>query len=222
MAALRVSLPFSHVVHIGAGVGGDADAYLAAGLKPIVLVEADPEAAMHLHRLQTDSPSIQVVQAAVSGRPGPQTYYHTNFTELNGLYPPGQALKALFPGLEILASEPVSTLAPGELVAAASLPRDGAGLLVIEAPGEAVGILEALAQAGHLEGFRAVRVQEGHKSLYEAAPGMTEVQKCLRELGYECWLEPVSEDPDRPHLFSIRMMEMQVAKQNLPGGFPRA
>ncbi|MBY6069092.1 hypothetical protein KUW17_20280 [Leisingera aquaemixtae] len=215
MAAMRVPLPFSHVLHIGAGGGGDAGAYLAAGLNPVVLAEADPEAAAELQQLAAAHSVVRAVQAAVSARPGPQTYYRTNFSDLNGLRAPGPALRALFPGLEVLAAEPAATVAPEALVAEAGLPQDGAGLLVIEAPGEAAGILQALARAGLLEGFRSVRVQEGRQPLYDGAPGLAELQALLQELGYEGWLEPAPEDPDRPYLFAVRAVGAGGVKRDL-------
>lgn len=155
-----LSVPVTHVLHIGAGCGVDVEGYTTAGLDPVVLVDADPEVVTHLQTRTGGLSAVRVVQAAVSTRKDAQLLFRTNFSELNSLSRPDQ-LRELFPGLTILAEEPVEPVSPLQLLDELQFPQDGVGLLVLEAPGETTGILAALAEAGRLTQFPVIRIQEG-------------------------------------------------------------
>ena len=200
MLALPSDFPLTHVLHLGAGTGSDTYQYAAAGLDPIVLVEADPEAIAGLTLLARQFPAVQVVKAAVAGRSGAAEFHRSNFPDLSSLSAPTEALTQLFPGARTLSRDPVQALSPADVLRQCKLPGDGAGLLVIETPGEALGILRALAEAGMLQQFPMLRLQEGLQPLYEGAPGLEDLQAGIQGFGYRTTMESDPQDPDRPYL----------------------
>ena len=202
--SFALPVPISHVLHIGAGYGSDIPSYTAAGLSQIILVEADPEAAVYLKTIADNTPGTQVIQAAISADPTARAFYRTSFSELNSLSRP-ERLAALFPNLRILSDDPVLPVNPAALLDQLELPQDGMGLLVIEAPGEAAGILEELEQADRLADFSVIRIQDGREALYENALALEEIQARLAGMSYVSWIEPQPEDPDRPHLAGLRI-----------------
>ncbi|MEP1328054.1 hypothetical protein [Pseudophaeobacter sp.] len=205
MISFPLVFPVSYVLHIGAGSGSEVAGYQAAGLDPIVLVEADDEAVAALQQHLGQSSAVQVVQAAVTGRSGSQQFHRCNFADLSSLSEPAPALWDLFAGLEVMSREPMAGVSPQDLLAGCTLPQQGGqGLLVIEAPGEALAILRALAAVDRLAQFPLLRLQEGEVSLYRDAPGQAALQAALAELGYDSWIEADPEDPDRPYLLACQ------------------
>ncbi len=197
----------SHVLHIGAGAGAELPAYLAAGAQHLVLTEADPERAAELRLaaagVPVPGPHVHLIEAPVSAGPRARPFYRTSLPELSSFRAP-TALRKLFPGLKILSQD---TLAPADPLAlvqelgidANTTPQSEAAL-VIEAPGEALGILRALEGAGVLAAFGLIRLREGHRALYEGAPTAGAIATFLGKAGYQTAFEPEPEDPDRPWL----------------------
>ncbi|NSY39547.1 hypothetical protein [Leisingera sp. ANG59] len=204
MAVFTLCFPADYVLHIGAGSGAAAEGYVRAGLDPVVLVEADSEALPGLKALAQRFGPVQAVEAVVSPQGGPATFMRCNFSGLNSLSEPADALYRLFPGLRVEARLPVETRAVADILKGCGLPEAGRGLLVIEAPGQALALLEALQAASLLQRFQTIRVQEGRQSLYQAAPTLEQLQQRLADLGYASWLEAAPEDPDRPHAVAWR------------------
>jgi len=204
-----------YVVHIGAGTGAEVSIYLAAGLDPIILVEADPQILVHLRMLEQQHDAVQVIEAAVTSRTGAQLFYRSNFSDLSALAKPGEALKELFPGVKTIGQEPMMPIDPVMVLQQCSLSADQAGLLVIEAPGEALGILEALKEAGMLNLFTDIRAQEGLVSLYEGAPGLDGLRAALEVLDYQVTQETQPEDPDRPYVVAHRARLSREASQTM-------
>ena len=199
---LRFAGLLNRVLHIGAGSGSDLAAYLEAGARSVVLVEADPERAAALERLAADRPEVRVVEAAVSGAPGTRPFHITSFPELNSFRAPA-GLKDLFPGLRILSSAKMVATRPAELVRQMEFPTGEAGaLLVVEAPGEGLGILQDLAEAGLLERFGHIVVREAARGLYDGAPAAEDLAGWLGSAGYAVAMEAAPEDPERPYLMA--------------------
>ena len=215
MISFSLSVAADYVIHIGAGSGTEVPTYCATGLDPVILVEADPEAMPHLRHLEMQFPAVQAIQAAVSARTAGLTYSRANFSDLSGLRAPVKALRDLFPGLDILEQTPVAGIRPETLIDDADLPQGQVGLLVLETPGEALGIIDALAETAALEKFAAIRVQEGRAPLYEGGSCIAMLHNRLTELGFACWLEAGPQDPDRPHLLASRCGIGLEAKNSL-------
>lgn len=186
------------ILHIGAGAGDALPAYLAAAPARIVLVEPDPETRARLRQAAEGARGVEILAAAVSTDPGRDRLRRFAFDELNSLRAP-TGLNALFPGLEARDPVPVAVQDPAALVAGLDPARGAANALVIEAPGEALDILRALAAAGLLDRFALLKVQAGREALYEGEEPMEAVRAFLEAEGYvTAGLNEA--DPDRPVL----------------------
>lgn len=193
----RLQNPLSSVLHIGAGMGNDLALYQAVGVDQIVMAEADPQLAAELRARLVGVPQVKVVQAAVSGDPEPRPFFITNFPELNSLRRP-RALRDLFPGLRILSEKPVTPISPAELIPEQAEDTTAARLLVLETPGEALSILQALAAAEELQSFAAICLREDRSPLYDGAPALAEIRNWLEDADYRTEEEQQPADADRP------------------------
>lgn len=203
--------PVAEIVHFGAGAGAELEAYLDTGAARILMVEADPEAAAGLARAGAGRPGVETVRAAVSGDPRPRPFYRMNFAELSSLSPPGR-LRELFPGLRVLAEDSVTPADPAALIGAADPGGDGSRLLVLETPGESLGILEALAAAALLHRFDVICLQEAREPLYEGAAPAEAVRDRLARAGFVPAFQPDPPDPERPWL-SARLDRTALERQ---------
>ena len=195
----NLTRPLAHVVHIGAGAGGCVPAWREAGAKSITLIEGDPEIAEQLKAQIGAHDGVSVVQAVVSGDIRARAFWRMNFSGLNSLRPP-TGLKELFPGLKTLSKEQVQPVDPARLIAPLDLSDGGCNLLVIEAPGEALGILKALAAADLLLQFDMIHLTEARAPLYNKAPPAADILTYLVEAGFRARFEDDPLDPEQPCL----------------------
>jgi len=201
--------PLGHVLHIGAGQGGDLSAYLDAGAQAVTLVEPDPEALVHLRQLAKDDPRVTVIGAAISVDQDAAGLHRFNFPDLNSLRPT-ETLEALFPGLEELGCEPVPLQTPSALLSVLEMPAGQAHVLVIEAPGEAMSILQALAKADLLQQFSGVSIHGSAKVRYRDEEPIGKIASWLRTVGFPDAQEDASEDPDFPHIHVARNVQLDA------------
>lgn len=197
----NLTLPLAHVVHIGAGTGEGVPAWREAGAKRITLIEGDPETAERLEAQIGTQDGVRVVQAVVSGDVRERAFRRVNFPDLNSLRRP-TGLKELFPGLKTLSTELAQPVDPAELIAPLDLSEQGSNLLLIEAPGEALGILEALAAADLLLRFDRIQLSEARAPLYDQAPPAAEILAYLVAAGFSAAFEDDPGDPERPLLLA--------------------
>ncbi len=191
--------PLAHVVHIGAGSGAELALYQAGGAASVTLIEADAETADRLETLAGAHEGVTVIRAVVSGDTRKRAFRQMNFPDLSSLRVP-TGLKELFPGLRILSKELVTPVDPARLITPLDLPDTGANLLVIEAPGEALGILRALAPDDLLQRFDAIHLQEARAPLYDQAPAAEDIRAYLVGAGFTAVFETSPRDPERPYL----------------------
>ncbi|PCH75608.1 MAG: hypothetical protein COC12_00240, partial [Rhodobacteraceae bacterium] len=205
--------PIAHIVHIGAGMGHDLPTYLEAEPGFVTLVEADLDAIAQLESVACDHPGVTVIEAAVSANNRKRAFRRTNFPELNSFRKPTE-LKELFPGLRTLSEEVVKPTDPVRLIRDLDMSREGSNLLVIEAPGEALGILKALNAADLLLGFDAIRLQEGREALYHRAPTAKDICNFLVKAGYLVGFEAAPEDSERPYLIArVDRVALEATRQ---------
>lgn len=202
----------AHIIHIGAGQAQALDAYLASGAAQITLIEADPDIAAELEARTGAEDRVQVICAAVSAAPGARPFHRTSLPELNAFHAPDGA-PALFPGLRMLSSDPLPAVAPAELISSLSAAGDGPELLVIEAFGEALGIVQALAKADLLTRFERLHVQEARATIYSDIAPIEALQGALREAGFQVAPDPASDDADLPVLIARFDPEEQLHQQ---------
>ncbi len=211
----RITAPVGHILHIGAGTGSDIPDYLDASPAAVTLIEPDPGALPKVQQAAQGHDNFQVIEAAISPDPKAGPLHRFTFGDLNSLRAP-TGLRDLFPGLEELDSEPVTLRDPVVLVEGLDLDPDRAHVLVIEAPGEALAIVQALDTAGLLARFTAVRVQEGQEPLYEGAGTLPQVQAVLTAAGFSLDAPIDDTDPERP-ILSVMIDRVALRQQALEG-----
>lgn len=199
-----------HVLHIGAGLCAQLPEYRAAGAKAITLFEPDAQTAAVLRTQTADIPEVLVVETAVSTSAKPQQLHRFSFADLNSLRAP-TGLNALFPALEILGKDAVQVQNPVDLVRGLQLSETGAHMLVLEAPGEAFSILEALDEAGLLSQFRYLRISEAREVLYEGATRLLDIRTWLAAHHFTIKSKWDNADPERPVL-SVTYDELGAAQ----------
>ncbi|NKX30071.1 hypothetical protein HGE68_09350 [Rhodobacteraceae bacterium R_SAG6] len=192
-----------YVVHIGAGQGDDLADYVDAGLQTIVLVDAAPAAAESLRRRALGNEAVHVIEAAVNGTGGEAIFHNINFSDLSGLLPPSQTLIDLFPGVQITSSVPMQAVAIPDLLHNVCSNQEGRGLLVLETPGVALGIVHALAKSGQLKQFPVIRIQDAIEPLYLGAPSLCSIREELERSGYVTFDSGAQSDPDRPSFLAF-------------------
>ena len=205
-----------YVVHIGAGYGTDIETYEKAGVESMLLVEADPEAAEALRNRTQGMASAQVIEAAVNGSGGEQTFYKSSFSALSGLLPPSPKLENLFPGARLTSSTSMEATSASDLLQSAPLPQEGTGLLVVETPGVALEIVRSLVSSGKLNQFSALRIQESVEPLYLGAPKLSRIRDELEMLGYFTFQDLEKGDPARPHLVALSRRYCEQAHDTSP------
>lgn len=203
--------PVGHIVHIGAGEGRGLSTYLAARPEAVTLIEPDPGQLPRLQAAAAGHDSVHVIEVAVSPDPNAGILHRFAFGDLNSLRRP-TGLWQLFPSLEELAGVPVTRRDPVALVCGLDLKKDRTHVLVIEAPGEVLGIVQALNEAGLLTCFAAIRVQEGQGSLYQGAGTFAQVRAMLEVSGFSHEPQIDEADPDRPVLSVLFDVEGQRRK----------
>lgn len=188
------------VIHIGAGTAVDLDGYLAAGAKEIVLVEPLPAEAHSLRQLLAGPKyvehNIKVLELAVATELQADQLFEYNAPSTASLRQ-ATGLKALFPGLKILAQHTVDTVSPEQFIQTYKPAEDETALLVIQAPGEVCGIVQALIEADLLKSFGRVSFTANPEPFYAGSKAAGAVLSLLEQQGYEQF-EVNEHDPDWP------------------------
>lgn len=193
--------PVGNIVHIGAGACSNLDAYLETGAQAIVLVDPSADEAAELEARGAGRAGVSVIEAAVSADGQERPFRRTNFPELDSFRAPTGLLE-LFPGLRILSEEQVTPMEPARVFDGLALDGEGSNLLVLETPGESLGILQSMRTAGLLRAFDMICLRDGREQLYAGAATMEEIGGDLAENGFSVILENEPEDPDRPYLLA--------------------
>ena len=188
------------VIHIGAGTAVDLDGYLAAGAKEIVLVEPLPAEAHSLRQLLAGPKyvehNIKVLELAVATELQADQLFEYNAPSTASLRQ-ATGLKALFPGLKILAQHTVDTVSPEQFIQTYKPAEDETALLVVQAPGEACSIVKALIEADLLKCFRHLCFTANPEPFYAGSKAADVVLSLLKQQGFEL-LETNEQDPDWP------------------------
>lgn len=183
------------IVHIGAGRGRELNEYLASSAQQIILVEPNPRLVTQLRRLGEADARIRVIDAAVSNSSEHNLLREYNLPNVNSLYR-ATGLIQLYPGLRELGQLPVSTLTGQELMNHCVLQGDN-NLLIIEAPGSELAIIETLTEAGAIDKFSRLAINCAEDTLYDSPSHAGAVLKLLQEQGFDL-VHRDDADPDWP------------------------
>lgn len=183
------------IVHIGAGRCEELTTYLASSAKRIMLIEANAQLAAELRARCGNEPRISVLEVAVSNNPADNELKEYNLADANSLYSP-MGLKQLFPGLRLLGHQPVTTITGDELLKQCALNSDQ-NVLVIQAPGAELGIIESLTESGGIDQFCYLSLTCAETPLYATPSDSAAVLKVLQEQGFDL-VHRDKTDPDWP------------------------
>lgn len=201
------------VVHFGAGLCSELDAYLAMKPHRLVLVEAEAQLAEALVKRTAGLPHVQVVRAAIAAHPGSGLFHRYSLPGVGSLHR-ASGLAALFPGLRALEPLPVETVSPVPVLEPLALEDQRSNLLVVDLPGEELPVLTVLRDAGQLQLFTQIRLHCGHRPLYEGGEPAARILGWLNEQGFDLVGEDKTQDPDRPS-WTLQRNALQARMQAL-------
>lgn len=200
------------IPYIGADTGSERDQWLATGATRVILVEPNPERARELATRAATDDRIEVVQKAVAAESGQLCLKRFNLPALSSLREPTGLLE-LFPGLRTEREIDVDTITPTELLETVPLEEGSRHWLIIDAPGEEEGIVNALGATDQLAHFNRLILHCGIDPLYsDNAPAATLLDQ-LQEARYEIEQKDDS-DPDRP-CWSLQRNPLRLENQTL-------
>lgn len=202
-------LRFDTILHIGAGTGAAVADWLEAGARQVILVEPNPAHAPLLARLAAANPQVQVIEAAIADHDGEGLLRVFNLVRHSSLAD-AAGLADLLPGLRQTALVPVTLLSPATLLTRVP-PDAGTALLIVDAPGSEVQILQGFQAAGAFQWLAAVELICTEEPQYDGAVGRPALQDLLEQAGFTRTGADLS-DPDWPHLtFAIDQTARQIA-----------
>jgi FkbM family methyltransferase len=188
---------FNSVLIIGAGEGDDLQDWLATDAKRIILVEPNPACAPALKRAIASSDRVEHVEAAMAARDGDAQLRVFNLPRHSSLRKPS-TLMDLLPGLRQVASVPVATLSAASLLNGLGLDV-GSLLLMLDAPGAELEILQSFKEAGALDALCGLDLICSEEPQYQGSVGRPDVQAWVEAEGFSLAATDAS-DPDWPRL----------------------
>ena len=173
------------IIHIGAGIGGDLEQYIAEKPEQIVLIEPnaellpDPERSIATVK-ETD---IVVFNKAVGRKAGEATLYVYNFFDLSSLAQASE-LKTLYPGLRVVDRPRIEVMTLADVMRQVTLSPSGAHRLVIDAPGSETLLVQAALRLGTIKAFSQIVLRAPYRALFRGAQPAPELVAQLTEAGF--------------------------------------
>ncbi|NWN83353.1 MAG: glycosyltransferase [Halomonas sp.] len=184
------------ILHIGAGQGEQLEAWLAEGVRRVVLFEPHPELAERLASANKQRLNVSVAAVAIAAEEGGCSLQEYNLPEANSLRAPTD-LKSLFPGLKRTNRYPVQAITPHRMMAEYGPADEEAARLVIEAPGEAYAMLQPLMESDELGRFSELQISMTVVPRYQGSVTAEQTLRALRDYGYDVVCHD-DHDPDWP------------------------
>ena len=203
---LAPASPPDTIVHLGAGLCRELDAWRASGAQRIVLVEPNPELLPELNqRIRTSDP-IDILPVAISAQAGREALRLFNFAMLSSLRTP-TGLYPILPGLSQIGRAMVEIVTVEQLLDDLDLNPEGDHWLVIDTPGEEAAIVQQLETIERLHQFSRIFLTAGAEELYQGAETAQAIGQRLQAAGYNPAGRPDDSDGDWPrcHLVLNRM-----------------
>ena len=188
--------PLHSAIVIGAGNGRQLADLRALGAEYLLLVEAHPRLAEELSRRLQPEQGEQLLALAVTAAPCSEarllTFNNPAYSSLNA----PTALQEHYPNLHALETLPVPARGIEQLLSEKDLDAEAVHLLAIDAPGQALELLQAI-PAQTLQAFTWLIIDCAVEPLYEDDAGSEAIGAWLQEIGFD----PIQEDPDAiyPH-----------------------
>jgi FkbM family methyltransferase len=169
------------VVHVGAHEGQEAAGYLAEGLGPVVLIEANPEVYARLARVMAGREGLVCIERAVSDVAGRVPLFLASFDQSSSLLPLAAHL-AVYPDVRPVGRIEVEATPLDALLAEHGLDPSAFALLHIDVQGAE---LKVLAGAEALLGKVAlVSLEVNFAELYQGCAQIEQIHDFLSARGF--------------------------------------
>lgn len=167
-------------------------------LSRIVFVEPDPKRAEALEERFAGDDRVKVIAATLGAEAGEAEIQIFNYRGARSVHVPGEAMRALLPGLKTRSRVPVTMMTPAQLHEQIGvLPSPLA--LRIEALGSEMDILKGWQAAAGLEGVARIQVSTSTEAMFENGPAAPECNTWMQAHGFVS--DGIDEeDPDWPVL----------------------
>lgn len=163
----------------------------------ILLIEPRKEAVHNLYKIAGKA-HVEILEAVVSSNADVSLNYYS-LPEFSSLNKPS-GLLTLYPNLQQQASNPVAVINVQDLLRQFTI-SGSSNLLVLDANGSEMRILEELQALDALQLFSELRIRCGREALYDGAAD----PELLRSLLVSCHFEPCGEiDSDDPDIQIVR------------------
>jgi hypothetical protein len=212
LASLADGGGFDTILHIGAGTGVELQGYRALGVRRLVLVEGDPEAAEALRAHPALRAAAEVIERPVAPATGPADWHRYNLPTLNGMLPPG-SLSALYPRLKVLSRDRVQALALRELLEGVALDAGARNMLFLDVPGQEEALVATVPEQ-LLEAFAWIVVRGCRSACYEGGAAIDAARRALQARCFSVELADADTDPDWPVLL-LRRDDVQRENRRL-------
>lgn len=172
------------IVHVGAHLGEEAEAYAAAGAARVLWVEANPDLLQPLRTRIAGYPGHTAVRAAVSDADdAPATLHLCTFPMASSLLAPKEHL-AVYPSMAFPRALEVRTVTLDTLLAREGLPPGSVDFLNLDIQGAELHALRGATET--LAGVRWVYTEVNYRELYAGCAFADEIHFFLWERGFEC------------------------------------
>jgi FkbM family methyltransferase len=171
------------VLHIGAGLCDELSAFMQLGFEQIHLVEVSPEFAEKLAAKTKDLANVEVQETLIAGDDGAKKFYRTSNPRFDSLKKPS-TLSEYYPNLEILSDSTTKAQSLNALLQQYSLDAGKNNLLVLEAQGAELDILEKTSKES-LQQFAWIVIKTSSQALYEQAAKSGDLNQSLETIAFE-------------------------------------
>lgn len=184
------------VLHVGAHLGEEAEAYSRAGVERVLWVEANPGLIPQLEVNALRFPGQTCVEAVVSDADGADAVLHlATFTMSSSILAPKEHL-ITYPGIHYPTDLPVKTITVDTLLSDLGVPHDAFDLLNIDVEGAELLAFKGMPKV--LPHLRWVYIEVNTREMYAGCAMVDEVDAYLGGLGFE---RVVMEDEGWDHGF---------------------
>jgi len=173
------------ILHIGAGRGSDLKQYLTLDPKCIVFVEADLEFAKLLTDSYSNIPQLSVVNKVITSQGGEVSFHKFNLSDYNGIYPPGDKLFELYPGLKEKECVRQRSQKIVDFLESLGSLSDKSNYLIIDTPGEERAIINSIVNSKQIYEFEFVDIFCTREDFFNTGSHLKSISSLMSHACYE-------------------------------------
>jgi hypothetical protein len=213
---ITVDAPVHALVVLGAGAGDDLVGWRALKPKRLVLVEPNPELARVLaKKIRAQAGEELVIKACVARDSNSAELRLLSMALESGLYVPGETLRECWPNIAVTRTHGVEAEPIARLVSGLGLSPEENNVLILDAPGAEVELLQALMASPESRVFSTINVRTAPQPLYESNACQETVEAVLRSALYD--LKQAEKSDVSPHVnlsFTLDSRAVLIAERD--------